>query len=482
MIFFIKQGKRVSKQSAGAVVSAGGGDTGHGVRSDKMPSGIPYIVGNEAAERFSYYGMRTILTVFMTQYLMNSSGQLDVMSDGDAKFWFHIFMLVNYLMPIVGAVVADIFWGKYKTIMRLSIVYCLGHLALALFETRFGLAAGLTLIAIGSGGIKPCVSAHVGDQFSKKNNHLLGKVFSFFYFSINLGGAFSSLLTPLLLVWYGPSVAFGVPGALMFLATFVFWLGRDKFVAIPEAGWQQYKQDVFNKETLRSLGSFLLLYLCTAVFWSLYDQGGSAWVLQAEKMSRYIDLGFTQFTLLPSQIQAVNPFLILIFIPLFAYVIYPLAERYLKVTPLRKIGVGLFICALSFVITAIAEMRIASGVEVSILWQVWAYVAITAAEILVSITALEYSYTQAPNTSKSLIMGLWFLSVSFGNAITAVVNWVIQNPDGTSKLTDAQYYWFFAGLMFVTAIGFVFVAMRKQERTYIQTRPAELDLNLAENN
>lgn len=446
-----------------------------------MPSGIPYIVGNEAAERFSYYGMRGILTVFMTQYLLSSSGQLDTMSSGDAKFWYHVFLLVTYLMPIIGAVIADVFWGKYKTIMRLSVVYCLGHLALAMFETRFGLAVGLTLIAIGSGGIKPCVSAHVGDQFDSSNKGLLERVFSIFYFSINLGGFISSLLTPLLLQAYGPSIAFGVPGALMFFATFVFWLGRNEFVAIPAAGWKQYKRDAFSREGWKIIGSISLLYLFTAVFWSLYDQGGSAWVLQAEKMNKVVDLGFTQFTLLSSQIQAINPILILAFIPLFSLIVYPIVGRFVKITPLRKISAGLFLCAFSFVLSAVAEARLASGIEVGIIWQVWAWLAITAAEILVSITALEYSYTQAPNTMKSLMMGLWFLSVSLGNAITALVNWVIQNPDGTSKLSEEGYYWFFAGLMFVTAIGFVFVAMRKKEKTYIQTHPAVVDMAMAEN-
>lgn len=455
--------------------------TGHSNHKGRMPLGIPYIVGNEAAERFSYYGMRGILTVFMTQYLMSSSGQLDTMSDGEAKFWYHIFLLVTYLMPIAGAILADVFWGKYKTIMRLSIVYCLGHLALAMFETRFGLAAGLTLIAIGSGGIKPCVSAHVGDQFDDSNKGLLERVFSIFYFSINLGGAISSACTPWLLKAYGPSIAFGVPGVLMFLATFVFWLGRNKFIAIPEAGWKQYKRDAFSREGWRIIGSIALLYLFTAVFWSLYEQGGSAWVLQAEKMNKVVNLGFIQFTLLSSQIQAVNPILILAFIPLFSVLIYPFVGRFIKVTPLRKISVGLFLCAFAFGISAIAEMRLAAGVEVGIIWQVWAYVAMTVAEILVSITALEYSYTQAPNSMKSLIMGVWFLSVSLGNAITALVNWVIQNPDGTSKLNDVEYYWFFAGLMFVTAVGFVFVAMRKKEKTYIQTRPPVVDMSLAEN-
>ena len=95
---------------------------------------------------------------------------------------------------------------------------------LSLDDTRFGLSIGLGLIAMGSGGIKPCVSAHVGDQFGKTNSHLLEKVFSWFYFSINFGAFFSTLATPLLLEKYGPNVAFGIPGVLMFIATFVFWI------------------------------------------------------------------------------------------------------------------------------------------------------------------------------------------------------------------------------------------------------------------
>jgi proton-dependent oligopeptide transporter, POT family len=137
------------------------------VKTTGMPPGVPYIIGNEAAERFSYYGMRTILVVFMTRHLMDRSGELAPMSDEQAKYWYHQFMSAVYFFPILGALLADIFLGKYRTIIGLSIVYCLGHLALALDETRVGLAVGLTLIAIGSGGIKPCVTAHVGDQFCR---------------------------------------------------------------------------------------------------------------------------------------------------------------------------------------------------------------------------------------------------------------------------------------------------------------------------
>ena len=117
-----------------------------------MPPGIPYIVVNEAAERYIFYGMRAILVIFMTKFLMGANDELDVMSEEDAKAWFHSFVTAAYFFPILGAIVADAFLGKYRTIIALSLVYCVGHLALALDETRTGLAIGLGLIAIGSGG------------------------------------------------------------------------------------------------------------------------------------------------------------------------------------------------------------------------------------------------------------------------------------------------------------------------------------------
>ena len=135
------------------------------VPSQEMPKGIPYIVSNEAAERFSFYGMKGILIIFMTKYLLDSTGSDDFMGPEEAKGYYHMFTSAVYFTPLLGAIIADAFFGKYKTILTLSVVYCAGHLALAMDDSRMGLAIGLGLIALGSGGIKPCVSAHVGDQF-----------------------------------------------------------------------------------------------------------------------------------------------------------------------------------------------------------------------------------------------------------------------------------------------------------------------------
>ena len=192
------------------------------VGSDRMPPGIPYIVGNEAAERFNFYGMRAILVVFMTQYLRDRSGALAPMSENDAGKWYHVFVASNYFFPIFGAILADAVWGKFLTIFSLSIVYSIGSFALALDDTRLGLAMGLSLIAVGAGGIKPCVSANVGDQFTASNKHLISRAFGWFYASINAGSFVSIMLIPWLLQRYGSKVAFAVPGVLMAAATLIF--------------------------------------------------------------------------------------------------------------------------------------------------------------------------------------------------------------------------------------------------------------------
>lgn len=433
------------------------------VMTSSMPSGVAHLVANEGAERFSYYGMRAILVVFMTGMLLNPQGDLSPMGEAEAKSYFHLFASAVYFFPFLGAVLADAFWGKYKTIILLSLVYCGGHVVLAVDHTRLGLLVGLTLIAIGSGGIKPCVSANLGDQFGVANGHLLTKAFAWFYFAINFGAFGSTMLTPWLLEHYGPSLAFGVPGILMFLATIIFWTGRNYYVHIPpdRAG---VLQELRSPQAWRAIGKLAGIYIFVAFFWSLYDQTSSAWVLQARQMN----LVWMGIEWLPSQIQAVNPVLIMVFIPLFTYWVYPLLHRIVPMTPLTKMAMGFFMTVGAFLISAYIEQQIGLGLKPPISWQLFAFVVITAAEVMVSITCLEFSYTQAPLKLKSIMMGLFLLSVSLGNGFTSFVNYWIQNPDGTVVLTGPDYYWFFAGVMFLVACLFLLVVKRYREETHLQ--------------
>jgi len=307
------------------------------------------------------------------------------------------------------------------------------------------------------------VSANLGDQFGLANGHLLTKAFAWFYFAINVGAFGSMMLTPWLLEHHGPSLAFGVPGILMFLATIIFFAGRNHYVHIP-SDRTGVLRELKSSQAWRAIGKLSGIYVFVAFFWSLYDQTSSAWVLQA----RHMNLVWMGIEWLPSQIQAVNPILIMVFIPLFTYVIYPLLNRIVPMTPLRKMAMGFFLAVGAFLISAYIERQIGLGMEPAIAWQLFAFVVITAAEVMVSITCLEFSYTQAPLKLKSLMMGLFLLSVSLGNGFTSFVNYWIQNPDGTVVLTGPAYYWFFAGVMFFVACLFLFVVKGYQEETYLQ--------------
>jgi len=439
------------------------------LKTRRLPPGIGFIIGNEGAERFSYYGMRAILIVFMTQYLLNADGTAAMLSEDEAKGWFHLFVSAVYFTPLLGALISDGLLGKYRTIILLSLVYCLGHLALALDHTVTGLTIGLGLIALGAGGIKPCVSSHMGDQFGQSNEHLLSRVFGWFYFAINLGAFLSMLATPWLLEQYGASVAFAVPGLLMLLATLLFWSGRNRFAHVPPSG-MGFVSEVFSGSGLKTLARLSMIYLFVAVFWALFDQTGSSWVLQAQHMDR--DL--FGFEILPSQMQAANPLLVMLLIPLFSYLIYPAINRFFALTELRKISIGMFITVVAFAIPTWIQFQIDQGFSPHILWQLLAYILLTGAEVMISITCLEFSYTQAPKSMKSFVMAFFMLSISAGNLFTSGVNFFIHDEQGESLLAGADYFLFFTLLMLVTSILFAFACRFYRGRRYIhQELPAE---------
>jgi proton-dependent oligopeptide transporter, POT family len=455
-------------------------------RTTKMPPGVPYIVGNEAAERFSYYGMNSILVPFMTHYLLTSSGAPDYMTPEQADGWYHMFVGVMFILPLIGAFLADALLGKYRTILYVSLFYCLGHAWLAFDHTRTGLVIGLAFIALGAGGIKPCVSANVGDQFGATNQHLLSRVYNWFYFSINTGSAFATLLIPWMLdpykvspeqaasmpAWlvhfleslHGPEIAFGTPGILMFVATVIFWLGRRKFVHLPPAGFRAYLGEFMKAENLKAVLNLLILIPFVSMFWALWQQNFSSWVVQAEKLDRHL-FGIEWK---PAQIQTVNPLFILTLLPVFSYVVYPAIDKVFKLTPLRKIGMGLFVTAFAFAIIGLVQIWIDAGQTPSILWQVLAFVVLTCGEIMVSVTHLEFAYTQAPKKMKSLVMCTYLFAISLGNWFTSAVNFFIQNPDGSVKLSGASYFFFFVVVLLVTAALFAFFARFYKGKTYIQ--------------
>ena len=438
--------------------------------SAKLPRQIPFIIGNEACERFSFYGMRNILVIFLTDYLLTHEVPDPELRGQLAKAHFHDFVFAVYAFPLLGGFLADRYLGKYRTILYLSVVYVLGQFALAFFiDNKWGFFGGLFLVALGSGGIKPCVAAMVGDQFTEENKSLATKVFAAFYWAINFGSLFASLFIPKVLKIYGPTIAFGIPGVLMLVATMIFWLGRKRYVNVPPSGpnphafskvlwtairtgWTaaQSKHPALSVAGTRAVLKVLLVFAPIPLFWALFDQKASTWVLQAKKMDP--DLGFTIFE--PSQMQFINPLLVMILIPLTSGLIYPAFKRAgLELTPLRRMTIGMFVAALSWVAAGAVQVPIDGGEKLSILWQLGPYVLLTTAEVLVSTTGLEFAYSQAPVEMKGTLMSFWTLTVAVGNLGVSRLSTLLP-------LKGAPLFFFYAGCAAIAGGCLALIARR----------------------
>ncbi|MFM7149121.1 MAG: hypothetical protein ACKO23_04690 [Gemmataceae bacterium] len=501
---------------------------------------------------------------------------------------------------MIGALIADRWAGKYRTILYLSLVYCMGTAFLCLFNnTLWGMYAGLALIAIGSGGIKPCVSANVGDQFGKSNQHRLRTIFQIFYFSINFGSFFATLLIPYLRSHsgqffidrfpglfggmdpkqLGASIAFGLPGVLMLIATLIFWAGRRQFVHVPprpggriglldtacsvslflSLGHLIFSPELLHgplpNDTVRwavlaaislgflSLGLYLFLlrqriqqddgfmaillhvlrthlgskssapasstvktpasgplaqhwfwrpgaekfgetategpvavfkiisiFFLVSVFWALFDQHSSTWITQANQMDLWLwgqgngsFLGIPNVLLQASQVPAMNPALVMLMIPLMNLLYHLCDKAGLKTTPLRRITVGMFLTAGSFAATAVLQQVIDRSDEKTIWfgWQIIQYLIITIAEVMVSITGLEFAYTQAPKRMKSTVMGFWLLTVTLGNVLVALLA-------GLKGLKPVDFFWTFTWLCVGAALLFGLRAFFYVPKDYTQ--------------
>ena len=419
----------------------------------RLPPQIWFLAWNEAAERFSYYGMTSILTLHMVRHLG--------LAEHQAVSGFQLFTAAVYLTPLAGALLADSLWGRYRTVLWLSLGYVAGHAVLALWEAPVGLVVGLALVAGAAGGIKPCASAFAADQVPDGDGRAVERVYNLYYFMINLGAVLSTLAVPWLYDHRGPRLAFALPGLAMALALAVFWAGRRRYVRRPPARSAGAAPAPPLAASLGQVGRIAVVLAPVAVFWALYFQYGSAWTLQADKLDRMV-LGHE---ISAGQVQTLNSVLILVLIPTFTLGVYPAVARLgVRVTPLRKMAVGMFVTVLSFVAAAAVEARLQAGARPHVVAQLPQYVFQGVGEVLVSVTALEFAYAQAPRSMKSLVMGLWSLTLSGGSLLAAWVAWL-------NRFEGAAYYRFFASLMLAAACAFLVVAWRF--RPAAEADPAE---------
>ncbi|NWR12853.1 S15A1 protein, partial [Paradoxornis webbianus] len=370
-----------------------------------FPVSIFFIVINEFCERFSYYGMKAVLTLYFTRFLH--------WDDNFATAIYHTFVALCYLTPILGAIIADSWLGKFKTILYLSIVYAIGQTVLSVgsisdltdrnqdgspdnVAVNIALSMiGLILIALGTGGIKPCVSAFGGDQFEDDQEKQRSTFFSLFYLSINAGSLLSTLITPTLRASQCGihtkqecyPLAFGVPAILMAVALVVFVIGSKMYKKVKPQGnvilevskcvgfaiknrfrhrskefpkrehWLDWASEKYDKRLIaqtKMVLRVLFLYIPLPMFWAVFDQQGSRWTLQATAMNG--DFGFQ---IQPDQMQIVNPILIVVMVPVVDSVIYPLIKKCkLNFTPLKKMTVGMFLGSMAFVAAALVQVQI----------------------------------------------------------------------------------------------------------------------------
>lgn len=421
-------------------------------RWTSFPKAAPYIVATETAERFSYYGMKAILTTFLaSQFFAHEAN-----AEAHANEVTHFFIALGYLLSIFGGLLADYVLGRYWTILVLGVFYCIGHAFLAIFETNYNMFyAGLILICVGMAGVKPNVSVMVGDQFENEDDKNIATLYDLFYFGINIGAFFSMLLIPYLKKHYSASVAFGVPGIFMGVALLLFIAGTKKYkIKLPRDTQKATTEPLLAQ--LKQVWKVLVVFAFLPVWWALYDQNGSEMVLQAQNMN----LHFLGIDWIAEQVQVANALLILILIPVFAFGVFPALEKIgIRTTPLRKIGWGMFIMVAAFAMIAWIQNELDKGVKLNIGWQLLAYLLLTVSEIMVSITGLEYSFSNSPKSMKSTIMAIFFFTVFVGNMLVVQINKSIQDSGFFSRYKGADYFWLFTGIMAVNAVLF-YVACR----------------------
>ncbi|XP_012287394.1 solute carrier family 15 member 1 isoform X2 [Orussus abietinus] len=362
--------------------------------ADKYPRSIFLIIATEFCERFSFCGLRTILSLYLRNVLL--------FHENEATVIYHVFIMLCYFISVVGAILADSYLGRFRTILYFSIIYAVGNILMcvaatppiAISPTGFTYI-GLILIAWGTGGIKPCVAAFGGDQFHlPQQQERLQQFFSIFYFTINFGGFVGMILTPMLrkaLTCFGDdtcyALGFGFPAALMVTALLLFTLGKPLYrLKYPKENimlnfincilfaarrkltarntsrvynhWLDYAREKHSLKLIADIKivlAILFLYIPLPLFWSLFDQQGSRWTFQASRMNGE----FLGIQMLPDQMQVINPAIVLFLIPLFDKSIYPtLGKLRLLHSPLQRMIIGGVFAGLAFIASGLLELKL----------------------------------------------------------------------------------------------------------------------------
>ncbi|MGB5107800.1 MAG: oligopeptide:H+ symporter [Candidatus Zixiibacteriota bacterium] len=422
------------------------------LEANRHPRGFWFVFWGELAERASFYGMKALLVLYMIDQL----GYSDANSSTVASF----FTAACYLLPIVGGYIADRWLGKFRTIIYFAIPYIMGHIILGSFNSEVGLYIALALLAGGSGSIKPNISTLMGRMYEEQGkSHLLSQAFSWFYMAINIGAASTMTVLPFIRDHYGYSVAFMAPTIMMVVALAVFYLGKKHY---PKEDVRALSRAVITVQQRHERKTTLVrlsgLFLLIVFFWSVFDQSYSTWTLFARD---YLVLDTWVGRIPPDAIQGLNPILIVLMSPFFAW-LWNKTDRNTE-RPLsspRKMLIGFVLVILCMGLMTIAGY-LATSSKVSILWEVGAYVLMTAAELCISAIGLQLAFEEAPDSMKSMITGVFWFTVFLGDILAGFFARVY------TQTTPGNFFAMMTGMIAVVTVAFYYVGTRFERRSTV---------------
>ena len=433
------------------------------------PRGLITLFFTEMWERLSYYGMRALLVLFMTDQIINGGMGL---TDANATAIYGIYTALVYLAALPGGWVADRLIGAQLAILYGGIVIMCGHFVLAIPSTN-AFFIGLLLVILGTGLLKPNISAILGELYLPGDPRR-DAGFSIFYMGINLGGMLGPIICGALAQNnnFGWHYGFAVAGVGMMFGVLQFWKTK-KYLG--KAGTKQLAFSVTQKRLcavsiiiffgilllltqidlssinfikISQITTFIILFtalfffiyvlffgglkkieynrvlviivlfLGAAMFWSGFEQAGSSLNLFA---NRYTKLEFGWFNIYSSWLQSVNSIFIIIFAPIFAYLWIFLAKKNLNPSTPTKFAIGLLLLALGFLMMVIASSIVAQGDKAMPTWLLMTYLFHTFGELTLSPVGLSVTTKLAPKRYVGQMMGIWFVASALGNLIAGQI-------------------------------------------------------------
>lgn len=380
------------------------------------PRGLTTLFFTEFWERFSYYGMRAILVLYMAAPVSQGGLEFDT---AKATSIYGTYTMSVYLTSLPGGWLADRVFGARLTVLMGGILIALGHFSMAIDSMNF-FYGGMILIAVGTGLLKPNISTMVGSLYSEDDPRR-DAGFSIFYMGINLGGMVAALVCGYLGQRINYHVGFAAAGVGMILGLIQYVAHRKRLAKVGSRATARREErasaasEPLTGQEKKRLLVIAFLFFFSILFWAAFEQSGSSFNLFAERQTRNSIFGY-EFP--SSWFQSVNSFFILALAPAFAW----LWARWGKRQPSSpaKFSFALVAISAGLIVMAIAGSLTGSG-RVSPLWLIALYFIHTVGELCLSPVGLSTVTKLAPARMVGLMMGVWFLSIAIGNKLAGWV-------------------------------------------------------------